>query len=545
MGESTCLMPPSISEPNNHGNHVHALGDSVSFGRFTSESLAWEKWSTFSHKRYVEEAKSYAQPGSVAEKKAFFEAHYKKIAAQKAAAAEAAAAAAALLEQEKYAAAATTTSTSPNSDDLPQPPLSNIRKPQPPLLNTEKIVNEEQTQLASNLVELGSEKISFAVNSKKKDLSNKIKNLEDHVSVSEDSTTSQMDRPLLKSKLNTDQEVLQPKIRRKPATTTTHSFRSTIVNNNNNNNNKKQLKIPSSPSSKYVALMHPRKENVNITTPRTKNSTTIMDSVDKKRIAPRSLYTLMNSNSVKESSKLNSQSVVQKIESKKSAPSGFNSTPKRYPTPTRTPSKVKSGVNNKQPPWATTPSVKRRVETPTGVGSKIPSQKWHLFSAVSKSLSAYRNKLQSPTISSPFTLRTEERAARRKQKLEEKFNEKEAQKVQLQTSLKEKAETEFRRLRQSFCFKARPLPSFYNERETPKSMMKRTPQANLRSLTPSRKPPTTMSLSSQQPSSSVKKSSRRLWKTNNNDDQNPINHHPLSELARRISHENMSPNIQH
>lgn len=87
------------------------------------------------------------------------------------------------------------------------------------------------------------------------------------------------------------------------------------------------------------------------------------------------------------------------------------------------------------------------------------------------------------------------------QKLEEKFNEKEAQKVQLQTSLKviiiflisqisiyfllfflylndlkiqEKAETEFRRLRQTFCFKARPLPSFYNnERETPKSMIKR------------------------------------------------------------------------
>ncbi|KAL4559441.1 hypothetical protein LXL04_031579 [Taraxacum kok-saghyz] len=39
MGESTCLMPASISEPNNHGNHVHALGDSVSFGRFTSESF--------------------------------------------------------------------------------------------------------------------------------------------------------------------------------------------------------------------------------------------------------------------------------------------------------------------------------------------------------------------------------------------------------------------------------------------------------------------------------------------------------------------------
>jgi hypothetical protein len=64
----------------------------VSFGRFTTESLAWEKWSTFSTNRYVEEAERYSKPGSVAEKKAFFEAHYKKLAAQKAAA---------LLEQEK------------------------------------------------------------------------------------------------------------------------------------------------------------------------------------------------------------------------------------------------------------------------------------------------------------------------------------------------------------------------------------------------------------------------------------------------------------
>jgi len=77
------------------GNPIHALGQSISFGRFMSESLAWEKWSSFSHNRYVEEAERYARPGSVAQKKAFFEAHYKKIAAQKAAA---------LLEQENAAA---------------------------------------------------------------------------------------------------------------------------------------------------------------------------------------------------------------------------------------------------------------------------------------------------------------------------------------------------------------------------------------------------------------------------------------------------------
>lgn len=65
-----------------------------------SETLAWEKWSTFSHNRYVEEAERYSRPGSVAQKKAFFEAHYKKLAAQKAAA---------LLEQANNAASETVT----------------------------------------------------------------------------------------------------------------------------------------------------------------------------------------------------------------------------------------------------------------------------------------------------------------------------------------------------------------------------------------------------------------------------------------------------
>ncbi|CAL0314030.1 unnamed protein product [Lupinus luteus] len=61
-----------------------ALQVSISFGRFESESLSWEKWSTFSPNKYLEEVEKCATPGSVAEKKAYFEAHYKKIAARKA-----------------------------------------------------------------------------------------------------------------------------------------------------------------------------------------------------------------------------------------------------------------------------------------------------------------------------------------------------------------------------------------------------------------------------------------------------------------------------
>lgn len=57
---------------------------SVSFGRFANDSLSWEKWSSFSPNKYMEEVEKCATPGSVAKKAAYFEAHYKKIAARKA-----------------------------------------------------------------------------------------------------------------------------------------------------------------------------------------------------------------------------------------------------------------------------------------------------------------------------------------------------------------------------------------------------------------------------------------------------------------------------
>lgn len=51
---------------------------SISFGRFESESLSWERRSSFSHNRYLEEVEKYSKPGSVTEKKAYFEAHFKR-----------------------------------------------------------------------------------------------------------------------------------------------------------------------------------------------------------------------------------------------------------------------------------------------------------------------------------------------------------------------------------------------------------------------------------------------------------------------------------
>lgn len=54
------------------------ISDSISFGRFENESLSWERRSSFSHNRYLEEVEKFSKPGSVNEKKAYFEAHFKK-----------------------------------------------------------------------------------------------------------------------------------------------------------------------------------------------------------------------------------------------------------------------------------------------------------------------------------------------------------------------------------------------------------------------------------------------------------------------------------
>ncbi|XP_065855812.1 protein WVD2-like 7 isoform X2 [Euphorbia lathyris] len=51
---------------------------SISFGRFESEDLSWERRSSFSHNKYLEEVEKCSKPGSVIEKKAYFEAHFKK-----------------------------------------------------------------------------------------------------------------------------------------------------------------------------------------------------------------------------------------------------------------------------------------------------------------------------------------------------------------------------------------------------------------------------------------------------------------------------------
>ncbi|KAK9074625.1 hypothetical protein SSX86_007223 [Deinandra increscens subsp. villosa] len=91
MGEAApCLMrsashPLFASREFKEGDPLRALTTSVSFGRFMTEPLDWERWSSFSHNRIREDVQKHSRPGAVAEKKAFFEAYFNNFASKKSA----------------------------------------------------------------------------------------------------------------------------------------------------------------------------------------------------------------------------------------------------------------------------------------------------------------------------------------------------------------------------------------------------------------------------------------------------------------------------
>ncbi|PIN17817.1 hypothetical protein CDL12_09521 [Handroanthus impetiginosus] len=443
MGESACLMhgfsyASAIPNESKQGNPIHVLGESISFGRFMTESLSWERWSTFSHKKYVEEAERYAQPGSVAQKKAFFEAHYKRLAAQKAAA---------LLEQEKAAKAEAEGNVENNDDDKERVDCDE---------KVEEFKNrDEKEEHSSNVaVEKVSKEGENGVITRNEALEesplrrnsiNRLNNVENQetISGSDGSGTPQMERPLLKDSVASE-EVPSVTSKKKSGLS---SLKSTIQ--------RKTWKIPSTPAAK--------KDNNAPQSTRKPGA----DHVDKTRSSPKSLRELINLVPFKEPDK-EPFSVAKKTTSTSRILNDCK-------TPLRTPNVTAiKGVS--KPATATPRSENRRMKTPidsSATGGKTAGPKWHILSTVrNKSVTAW-NKLQSPTLSTPFTLRTEERAAKRKQKLEEKFNANEKDKLQLQKTLKEKAGNEYRKLSCGFCFKARPLPEFYKEREASINQMKK------------------------------------------------------------------------
>ncbi|KAI6671344.1 hypothetical protein NL676_006229 [Syzygium grande] len=518
-------------EKSSEGNPIHALGQSVSFGRFVTDSVSWDKWSVFPHNRYVEEAEKFSRPGSVAQKKAFFEAHYKEIAARKAAA---------LLEQQANAASADAAKPSckvelrnPTCYEFPGDVYSSQT-----ILGESQEVQEDNNEVGSAIegneiswnveVKETVEEIKEVDSIKEDDGADLVTEARVHANdyVAEEpvgqleevdngdefeqSGTPEMEKPLLKD--DGADLVTEPQVH-------TNDYVAEDVDNREEVIEDEQS---GTPEMEKPLLKNSADEGVLVSTSKKKSAGFLLKSVGCLQASsnPSSPVSIPVSRQVKNAKlPLKTPTIVQVH---------------AYRTP-------KHSLVTPQSANRRTPCDGSAVER-LNTGPKRRS----IARDCSKFLSACKNKLQSPSLSTPFRLRTEERAARRKEKLEEKFNADEKEKVQLQKKVKEKAESEMRKFRQSFCFKARPLPDFYKEKTMPPAdgHMKKPTAACPQTPKTGKKPMTTTTVQS----TSFLPRQRPLFNNNNVTKQvqgkNDRLLFPQASLSALLAHENRSPNIQ-
>ncbi|KAG6410188.1 hypothetical protein SASPL_128240 [Salvia splendens] len=499
MGDSACLMHgfsytgAHIPNQSWQGNSKSFLSESVSFGRFVSEPLSWDKWSTFPHKKYVEEAASYAQPGSVAEKKAFFEAHYKKIAAQKAAAE---AEAAALLEKENKG-------------------------------NAERVVDNADDDTQTNVLVTVNEDLEKRVSVS---LSENL----DADSGLEGSGTPQMERPLLKGSCVDSEDTSSATSKKKHGLSL---LKSSI--------RRKTWRVPSTPATPGI-----KKENHVISQSAKKSN---VESTDKKRPSHKSSRGLINLVPFDKEP----ASVAKKA--------AISTTPKDCRTPI-----MQAAKDVAKYPAATPRSDNRRMKTPIDPcdnGNKTAAPKWQILSNVwpfvadcfTPMLVFQLHKVidclseQITVTSFVYSVYAENRRKSCKEKtgmklypmLAETRGEIQCQRGAKGTAAEDIKGNEIRKLSYSFCFKARPLPDFYKERETSVRLMYKTPatrrpQTAVLGRNSSKKHGTvSVPCPSPPPKPSTKNGTSSKKKA-----ANPSKFLTTS-LPQRITHENRSPNIQH
>ncbi|KAL0004430.1 hypothetical protein SO802_011991 [Lithocarpus litseifolius] len=541
MGESACLRR-SVSHPPSDGSReakesdpIRCLGESVSFGRYMSESLAWEKWSTFSHNRYLEEAEKFSKPGSVAQKKAYFEAHYKQKAAERAAAlAEEANAAAhnvsesetndkhhndSFMDSELVEADSCKAVDEPHVEDAPNTAMCysaemNVRNPNVEELETTKVEAAEAVMVEGVVVE----------DSALIENIDQIEKAEDHHKI----VTTQEEKKL--NKVAPSREIPASPSKKRQANCSSKLLT-------------RASKLPVSPSKRMISM--PFRNGINSAA---ECERTAGDLVDKKRLTVKSLH--MSINFASRTGKTSKTTpVFQEVGSTRSDENLFD-TSQDSSTPERTSTRASVNKLIKQPSVKLQPEDRRtRTLLNKSISGGITGDgKEHSVSMdCSKPSSASGFKARTPTISSPFTFRSEERAAKRKeffQKLEEKINAKEAEKVQPQTRPKEKSHFDIKNLQQSTDFKAKLNEDLNHRSQSLSNPPKKISLTQPRSPNLRRKPvPSPVQDSSSRPpriplvrNGNSKRVTEKFDRTTT---------YSVTSLPKKNAHENASPNIQH
>ncbi|PPD71959.1 hypothetical protein GOBAR_DD31142 [Gossypium barbadense] len=432
MGESITVEASSEEvKIKGMGSSNPELEVSVSFGRFENDSLSWEKWSTFSPNKYLEEVEKCATPGSVAQKKAFFEEHYKKIAARKA-----------------------------------------------ELLQETNLVNEEEPQIATpcqnSWVEELKQKIDSTVQSEEKQeimgsiVESPGLNKPEETAPEEEMETLSKGSQDVKELSQRSENVIEntPKIKDKNLKLgqSAKSHKITAVNKERNDSRIK--KKPASPVTKtpQVSTSRTSKQTLTPTTSsasrtRSKTGTTLSYSSPKtknpsveqsKKLAPRSLHMSISlgpsSSGPSPLTATRKSLIMEKMGDKDIVKRAFKTFQSNY-------NQLKPSSQEQSPAAKPVPTKGResRLSTLTtpqkenGGSSKVSSME-------------KKNAKAAPSYSG---LKSDERPERRKElskKLEGKSNGREAERKNLQTKSKDNRDAEIKKLRQSLNFKATPLP---------------------------------------------------------------------------------------
>lgn len=499
-----------------------------------TESLAWERFSTFSHNRHLEEVEKISKTGSVAQKRAYFEAHYKRVAAAKKAAA--------LLEEQNVAADkilppdivdqihSTSCMDSESSNANNNMAMDELPDKEAP--NTELLIPVDENvcnpkveiyELDNGNVEEAEQVIEESVllkNTYEVEISNQLETVEDQEMI-----LAPKEKTPIKESVHKD--ILASTSKKKPTNFSLKSFTSS-----------KASRLPS--SAKLSSPVQPRKETNAI--PNNKKSTKGL--VDKKRSTPNSLHRSINfSSHAKETSGRFFPS-IQKVGSSQILTTSIRKS-KDSSAPPRPPfvgSVVQESNNKSVTPMSEDGRAKILV-TDSSAGRTVDGKGHATFLDRPKSSSSCGRRAQSPTMCSSFNFRTEERAAKRKeffQKLEEKSK---AKAENGNSQIKEKTETIIKKLRQSIGLKSKPTGDACHETELSSNHMKKVVPTRFQSPKLERKPsPSTVQDTSsrppRRPSHKIDGSKFITEKTN----QIPIR--PVTPLQKKNARENASPNIQ-
>ncbi|TXG56383.1 hypothetical protein EZV62_017696 [Acer yangbiense] len=487
MGESILDAPNLEDKMGETASSNPDLEVSVSFGRFANDSLSWEKWSSFSPNKYLEEVEKCATPGSVARKAAYFEAHYKKIAARKAE----------LLDQEKQMDDEDHSESIDQSDgdlirdncrttdsefDLPECQSSNggVVNQEISLVNEESgnLVNESNGDVVTSVVMCQSSSIGEIKEAEIRSESTNLDKQEEveHVLVKEEEENGSIGMRVVKELQEREMEDNQ-KVKNETVKSDRpkESRKITPVNKDRNMSRIKKKPTSSITKASPIAKASPISKALPISTPKvskpaststpvtsSRSSTKIANSspllrsknfsaVESKKVAPKSLHiSLSLGPSSSDPASLNTTRkslIMEKMGDKDIVKRAFKTFQNNY-------NQLKPSGEERSPASKQV-SVKG---TEPRVSTSITPQKENGGSFKAASV----EKKYAKAAPSSFALKSNERIEKRREvpkKMEEKSNAREADRRRLHTKPKEDKEAENKTTRQNHNFKSTSITS--------------------------------------------------------------------------------------